>query len=64
MAARALLLATALLGFVGCTGAPASRGPAGDPRLEERAREDEQLLETEEEMEPESDPDDGSFIGY
>jgi hypothetical protein len=59
-----VLVPIVALGLVGCPSGAALRAPSGDPALERRAQEEEdgQLLQTEEEMEPEAQPDDGSFI--
>jgi hypothetical protein len=60
-AARMLLVLTFVLGLLGCPTGSAVHEPAQDSQLEQPAQEEQQLLDTEEQMEPESQPDDGSF---
>jgi hypothetical protein len=57
----ALVLLTGALGLLGCPTKAEVRQSAQDSQVEQPAQEEEQLLDTEEEMEPESQPDDGSF---
>jgi hypothetical protein len=60
LASRALLVTVALALF-GCAPGSGPRVSSSDPEVERRAEEDEDLLQTEEVMEPEYEPGGGSF---